>query len=136
MATKIIKLTNQEIYNMANNFTDKFSADLVLPVKINFYMQNNMKKIMELAKEIENTRVEILERYGTVQGNRYVFSEGKEEVAGQEIKDLFELEQEVKIYLIELDWFGDIQLSFEQLSTIDFMINFEEEMEETIEIPL
>ena len=113
--TKSMK--NLEIYNIAISLMENFKDELNLPVKVNFYLQKNMTAIVEMAQEIDKTRKEIIEKFGTP------VKEGSDEItvapenldaANKELTDLFELEQDVKIYPIKLDWFGDINFSSQQ----------------------
>ena len=124
--TKSMK--NLEIYNIAISLMENFKDELNLPVKVNFYLQKNMTAIVEMAQEIDKTRKEIIEKFGTP------VEEGSDEItvapenldaANKELTDLFELEQEVKIYPIKLDWFGDINFSSQQVAAITYMIEEE-----------
>lgn len=123
---------NSEIYSMGNALLEHMQGGLNLPVKINFYLQKNMNAIIELARGIEQSRSDILQKYGTLSedGTSYHFEDDKIEVAQKELNDLFDLEQEVKIYMLKLDWFDNVELSSEQVSAIMFMIEDEEEEEE------
>lgn len=124
--TKSMK--NLEIYNIAISLMENFKDELNLPVKVNFYLQKNMTTIVEMAQEIDKTRKEIIEKFGTP------VEEGSDEItvapenldaANKELTDLFELEQDVKIYPIKLDWFGDINFSSQQVAAITYMIEEE-----------
>lgn len=124
--TKSMK--NLEIYNIAISLMENFKDELNLPVKVNFYLQKNMTAIVEMAQEIDKTRKEIIEKFGTP------VEEGSDEItvapenldaANKELTDLFELEQDVKIYPIKLDWFGDINFSSQQVAAISYMIEEE-----------
>lgn len=124
--TKSMK--NLEIYNIAISLMENFKDELNLPVKVNFYLQKNMTAIVEMAQEIDKTRKEIIEKFGTP------VEEGSDEItvapenldaANKELTDLFELEQDVKIYPIKLDWFGDINFSSQQVAAITYMIEEE-----------
>ena len=64
MATKNITLTNLEIYTTAQALMENITTDMNLPVKVGFYIQKNMKKMTELAQEIEKSRMEIFDKYG------------------------------------------------------------------------
>jgi hypothetical protein len=57
-------LTNQEIYVYNQKLFDFTKAEIKLPVKINFYLQKNVQLILQLAKEIEQHRMEIGARFG------------------------------------------------------------------------
>jgi hypothetical protein len=122
-------MKNMEIYNTANSLLESFSDDLNLPVKINFYLQKNIKTVVDIAQDIEKTRLEIFDKYGTKdeETQQYHFDEDVIDTVNKEITDLFELEQEVKVNLLELDWFDSIDLSTSQVNAISFMIKEEEE---------
>lgn len=127
--TKMMK--NSEIYSLGNALLECMQEELALPVKIKFYLQKNMNKVISLAREIEQSRTEILNKYGTLSedGTSYHFDDDKIVEAQKELNDLFELEQEVKVNMLELDWFDSVELSNEQVNAIMFMINDEEEEE-------
>lgn len=129
MATKNITLTNLEIYTTAQLLMENIKADLNLPVKVGFYIQKNMKKITDLAQEIEKSRIEIFEKYGErdEENNQYKFDLSTQEDVQRELNDLFELTQDIKVNMINLEWFDDIDLTSEQISAISFMINDEDE---------
>lgn len=123
-------MTNNEIYAIALALMENVvNLNLTLPVKVNFYLQKNITSLLAIAEDIEKSRTEILEKYGTKdeETNNYNFEDGKLEQANQELLDLFELEQEVPIYEISLDAFGDAELNSNQLKSILYMIKEEEE---------
>lgn len=122
-------MTNLEIYNIANILSTEFKEDLVLPVKVNFYFQKNMSAIVALAQDIDKSRMAIFQKYGTLneEEQRYTFKPEDTDIVNQQLNDLFTLEQEVKVNLIELDWFGDVSLTTQQMAAINFMIKDEEE---------
>ena len=53
-------------------------------------------------------------------------SHDKIEEANRELDDLFSLEQEVAVNVIELDWFNEINMTPQQVNAITFMIKDEE----------
>ena len=122
-----MKLTNLQIYNYASNLLEEFSnsAELKLPVKVNFYLQKNLLTLKNLATEIEESRLNIIKEYGQINedGTSYFIPSENIEKAQQELNDLFALEQEVQIYMIKLDSFNDdILLSMSQMESLMFMI--------------
>lgn len=125
-------LKNLEIYSMGNALLEHMQGDFNLPVKVNFYLQKNMNTVIGLARGIEESRGEILRKYGTPNedGTSYHFDDDKINIAQNELNDLFDLEQEVKIYMLKLDWFDDVELSSDQVNAIMFMIEDEEDEEE------
>lgn len=121
-------MTNNEIYAIATQLIENISGlNLHLPVKVNFYLQKNMGAIIEIAQDLEKSRNEILEKYGTRgEDGNYSFEDDTLEIANQELEELFTLEQEVPIYEISLDAFGDAELDTRQVQAISYMIKEEE----------
>lgn len=121
------KMTNSEIYNIATILGKAFEDEKqVLPVKVNFYMQKNRATLVALAQEIEKARVEILQKHGTLneETNQFEFSNEVAETVVQELNDLLGLEQEVNIYTVNIDNFGDeLTLTTGQMEALMFMIN-------------
>lgn len=121
-----MKLTNQKIYTYALAITEAFSdTDIKFPMRINFYFQKNKKILIELAQGIEESRLEIIKNYGTIEdGGNYSIPTNKLEEAQQEMLDLLNLEQEVQIYTISADSLtDDISLTTGQMEAIMFMID-------------
>lgn len=122
-----MKLTNNTIYNLAlalqSSFTDSAQH---LPVKVNFYIQKNKATLFNLAKDIEEARTAILQNYGIFneESGQYEFDEKNATIAANELNDLFNLEQEVQIYTVSIDSFGeDLSLTTGQMEALMFMID-------------
>ena len=133
MATKNITLTNLEIYTTAQALMESITTDINLPVKVGFYIQKNMKKMTELAQEIEKSRMDIFDKYGEKdeENNQSKFDKSVQEQVQKELNDLFDLTQDVKTNMLELDWFDDIDLNANQIAAISYMIkDDEDEVEE------
>lgn len=120
-------MTNSEIYNIATILGKAFEDEKqVLPVKVNFYMQKNRATLMTLAQEIEKARVEILQKHGTLneETNQFEFTNEVAETVVKELNDLLGLEQEVNIYTVNIDNFGDeLTLTTGQMEALMFMID-------------
>lgn len=120
-------MTNSEIYNIATILGKAFEDEKqVLPVKVNFYMQKNRATLVALAQEIEKARVEILQKHGTLneETNQFEFSNEVAETVVKELNDLLGLEQEVNIYTVNIDNFGDeLTLTTGQMEALMFMID-------------
>lgn len=125
-----MKMTNEQIYLTAemlvNNF-NKNTKNIYLPAKINFFLQKNINLILQLSKEIEESRLNIARQYGTLNSEQtaFIISEEKEKEANLELQDLLSLTQEVNIHKLKLNDFENINLSFDQMSAILFMIDEE-----------
>lgn len=121
------KMTNSEIYNIATVLGKAFEDEKqVLPVKVNFYMQKNRSTLVALAQEIEKARVAILEKHGTLneETNQFEFANDVAQTVVQELNDLLSLEQDVNIYTVNIDNFGDeLILTTGQMEALMFMID-------------
>lgn len=122
-----MKMTNNEIYMHARNLMEVFTdANQRLPIKVNFYLQKNKNTLVELAQDIEKSRVEIAKNYGELDesGEQYIIPNDKMEAAAKELEDLFNLEQDVHIYKINVDSLSDdLTMTTAQMEAIMFMID-------------
>lgn len=127
-----ITLTNNQIYNYIDSFIKNFSQkDIKFPVKVNFYLLKNQNALLSLAQEIEQERVNIAQEYGILneETQQYEVPPEKIQEAKKKLDDLFNLTQEVKIYKVKLEDFGNIELTPDQMEALLFMIEDEEEEE-------
>lgn len=124
-------MTNEEIYTHATALNTAFEemSNVVMPVKVHFYFQKNMTNIISMAQDLEKARLDIMQKYGTLdeETRTYKFEEDKIAQANQDIIDLFSVEQEVKINAIPLEWLDNLELTAQQISAFSFMIADEEE---------
>lgn len=122
-----MKLTNREIFTYVNLLNNAFSdAEQKLPIKINFYLQKNKKTLIELAQDIEQSRLEIAQTNGQLdeEKGQYAIDPDKIKIVQKELEDLFDLEQEVEIYTIDIDSLSDdLTLTTGQMEALMFMIN-------------
>ena len=75
----------------------------------------------------------IFDKYGEKdeENNQYKFDKNVQEQVQKELNDLFDLTQDVKTNMLELDWFDDIDLNANQIAAISYMIkDDEDEVEE------
>jgi hypothetical protein len=74
--------------------------------------------------EIDTARTNILKEFGNKEGDNgvYKIAADKAQMAQDELDDLFNLIQELDIKLLKLESFNDIELTYQQLSAIMFMI--------------
>ena len=122
-----MKLTNNQIYTYATNLAAAFNdSTQKFPIKVNFYFQKNKETLINMAQDIEKARMDLLSQYGHLDNeqNRFILDEDKIAIASQELEDLFNLEQEVNIYKVNIDSFGDdIVLTTGQMEALLFMID-------------
>ena len=123
-------MSNLVIYNKANALLQEFSQleDMILPVKVHFYLQKNMEKIVSMAQELEKQRMAIIEKYNITSESKQE-SEALEQ-ANKDIEELFSLEQEVKVYMLPLEWLEEVELNSKQVQAFSFMLECEDEDEE------
>lgn len=123
-----MKLSNYTIYNAAQKINSAFTQkSQYLPAKINFFIQKNAQTLTLAAEEIEKNRISIIQHYGVSDpesGNVEV-PEDKFAEASKELEDLFSIEQDLPIHMIDINKFGDIELSLEQMNAIMFMVEGE-----------
>ena len=124
-----VTLTNNEIYNYANALAEHFSdQEVKFPIKVNFYLQKNQAELLTLAQDIEKQRVEIIQEFGTLDEETQQYNIPPEKIAEASIKinDLFSLTQDVKLYKVDIDAFGDVELTAGQMQALLFMIKDED----------
>lgn len=120
-------MTNNEIYTYTRQLMEAFTdSEQKLPIKINFYLQKNKNTLLALAQDIERSRLEIAQSFGTLDdaGEQYIIPNDKLAEASKELEDLFNLEQDVVIHKISIDSLNDdLMLSAAQMEALMFMID-------------
>ena len=127
-------MSNLDILNTATALIEAFQSEEAknqqFPVKVNFFLQKNMNSLIEMARDIEKTRSDIITKYGEPSPDndeQYIVPDDKIEEAAKELNDLFTLEQEVAVNMLKLDWFDGIDMTAQQVAAITYMIEDEEE---------
>lgn len=131
MKIKTQFMTHNEIYQIALNFLNNFETNEVrMPAAIAFAIQKNKTNFIAMGQEIEQSRVEIIQHYGTLQENgQYMVKAEYIDQANKELYDLLNMEAEMKVYVIDINDLNDITFTSAQMETLMFMI---EEGEETL----
>lgn len=122
-----MKLTNKQIYEYAEKILKIFSVDeeIYLPIRINFYLHKNRNILMELAKDIEKQRTEIIKKYGTLNEETKEYEVPKDKITDvlDEIDELFSLTQDVTLYFVSMNEIkDDLTLTTQQMDALMFMI--------------
>lgn len=119
-----MKLTNNQIYEYGQFLAIFSNNNIKMPVRISFYLQKNIQIIRQAAEEIENARLALAAQYGTLNESQtgYDIPMSNIEFVNRELNDLFSLEQELNIHQFKLSDFDNIELTFQELSAIMFMI--------------
>lgn len=122
-----MKLTNEEILLYSNRLMNIFEKDdnkKYMPVRIGFAIQKNFSTLLTLAKEIETSRMKICEEYGKVENGNdyYTFSPDVIDIVNEEFNDLFTIEQDVNIKMVNLKDIEKLELTMLQIEALMFMI--------------
>ena len=120
-----MRLLNNQIYSYITQLNNIFSnCDIKMPVRINFFLQKNIQILAAAAQEIEQARVNIAKEFGELneEGTQYMVSPENMAVVNKELNDLFNIEQDLNIHIFKLDEFDGIELTYQQLQAIMFMI--------------
>ena len=94
-----------------------------MPAAIAFAIQKNKTNFIAMGQEIEQSRVEIIQHYGTLQEDgQYMVKAEYIDQANKELYDLLNMEAEMKVYVIDIDDLNDITFTSAQMETLMFMI--------------
>ncbi len=119
-------MTNLEIYNTASKLLEAFSdTQQKFPVKMNFFLQKNKKLLIDLAREIEDSRLLIARTHGTPgEDGNYNIAVENIDAAKAELNELFNIEQDVNISKISFDDLDpNMELTSAQMEALMFMID-------------
>jgi hypothetical protein len=118
-----MKLLNRDIYEYAN-LLSTFHIEGKVPVKISFFLQKNIQTLIAAAREIDEVRVQVIEKYGSIDTETGVYNIPPESIdeANKELFDFFMVSQDLNIHTFNLNDFDNIELTYEQMSIIMFMI--------------
>lgn len=122
------QFTNKEILTYADSLNRTFlkeDKDLELPIRVNFYLQKNIKTFIEAAELIEESRMKIGQKYGEFNAEEESYSIKEEDkllAAKQDLKNLFSLEQVLEIYTVTLEDLEDTILTVAEMNAMLFMI--------------
>ena len=119
-----MKCKNKNLYEYGAALTVFNNFNMVIPVKISFYLQQNIKLIQQAVSAIEQARLNIGAQFGVLnqQDGAYVIPNENIDIVNKELEDLFNLEQDIPIHIFKLSDFDGIELTYQQISAIMFMI--------------
>lgn len=117
-------MTNQQIYEYTQKLSVFNNCNIKMPVRINFYLQKNIQLIQQAAEEIDRARLNIGAQFGAPNDNGTGYDIPTENIAeaNKELNDLFALEQDLNIHMFKLSDFDGIELTYQQMSAIMFMV--------------
>lgn len=123
------QFSNKEILSYAQTLKQVFlnsSKDIELPVRVNFYLQKNIKTFLNAAQEIDEMRLKIGKKYGELnaQTRSYEIKDtNKLELAQQDLDNLLLIDQVLDIYMISLKDIETLTLTVAQMNAMLFMID-------------
>ena len=125
------QFSNQEILLYAEQLNKTFLKEennIELPIKANFYLQKNIKIIMEAAQEINDARLKIGAKYGEYNAQEesyFITDSNKLERARQDLYNLLSIDQILDICMISLSDLENMAkpLTVLQMNAIFFMID-------------
>ena len=117
-------MKNKQIYEYSQKLAIFSNCNIKMPVRISFYLQKNIQLIQQAAEDIDRARLGIGANFGTpnAAGNGYDIPPENIAAANQELNDLFELEQDLNIHIFKLKDFDSVDLTYQEMSAILFMI--------------
>ena len=124
------KFSNAEIYGHSAALIKLFGNDNqnYFSAEINFIIQKNKNMLRDKAIEIEQARLEIIQKYGHLSeedSNQFVIPPEKVEIVNQELADLLSIEQELNILTIKIDDLDKVEFTPAQMEVLMFMIEEE-----------
>lgn len=120
-------MTHNEIYQIAVNLLNNFTAiDSYLPAAVAFSIQKNKQMMLNIANEIEESRLSILQHYNASNSlDNIEIPTNLIEQANNELKALLSIEQELKIYTFKIEELDGVKFTPNQMDSILFMIDEE-----------
>ena len=122
-----MKLTNIEMSNYLNSL-NQISGKV--KGKLGYAVARNIRKISNELIEFENIRLEHIYKYGTKNDNGDCFIKKDTEEYNKFLTDMQEyaaITHDVDIYMINAEEIFKSDLTADEITTIDFMINHEGE---------
>ena len=123
-------LTNREIFTIGNAFEGAFQNDeRYLPAKINFKIEKNKKNILDKMNGIEESRIKTIREFGEEKDGQIQIPNEKVEEVNKEIAELFDIEQEMNIFMISFEDIENLEFTSAEMSALLFMIEDPEDEE-------
>lgn len=120
-----MKLTNIKMSNYLNSLQQISNK---VKGKLGYAVARNIRKISDELIEFENIRLEHIRKYGTDNGNgECVIKKGSEEfnMFLTDMQEYVTIAHDVDIYMIDTEEIFKSDLTADEITNIDFMINEE-----------
>ena len=113
-------MKNKEIYSLYITLNNLPS--IKLPAKTSFSIVRNLKTLEPIVKDIEQTRLSILQEYGEEKEGVFHFPEDKIEEVTKELESLAEVDVDVSLVKISVSDLEQLNLSVEEATNLFLMI--------------
>lgn len=129
-----MSLVNKDIIKNYEKLKLAFDDNIkYFPAKINYIIQKNLRTLENIAREIENTKNQIVTHYGIQDPNdpeTYNFEGENARIAQKELNDLLEVKQEVQLLKLTLKDIEPLEFTSNQMGALLFMIDEESQVDE------
>ena len=125
-----MKLTNGYVLTYTEALVEEILSNekLKFPAKVNYIIQRNYKKLLEVALDVAAARLKGCEEYCTSkEDGKYMFEDAdKLQKANEELSGLLLIEQDINILTFDIDAIEDMMLTNKQMEVLMLMIDGEE----------
>lgn len=119
-----MELTLNEIYTHYNNLKGAFEGqEIYFPLKFIYTIYKNKKELESFIRDIELFKIQIVKKYGSIEGDKWFIKNENMEQAQNELNDFLETKEKVEIIFIKINELPqDIKLTGTQMNAIMFML--------------
>ena len=106
-------LTNEEVVVIYRKLIDFHGKNIELPIKFLYYLQRNVVTLEPIYNSIIKTFKDLENKYGDIKDERFK----------AEYEEFIHIKNDIKIMTCNISELGDVKLSWQDLQSIDFMID-------------
>lgn len=121
-----MKLKNGVIFASSEALNKLCAADL--PIKTMYTLKKNCEALNNALKFIEERRIELIKKYGN-EKNEIKDNDDKEKFFN-DFNEILNIEEEIKIDLIDFEKLDGVRISIMDFNAISFMVKLDEEQKE------
>lgn len=100
-----------------------------LPVKQSYHIKKTLESIKKQSVFLEEQRTDLIKKYGVEKDGNYAIPEddlSARKKYFEEYKELLELEEEIDVRWLTLDELDRVELTANELESIEFMLKIED----------
>ena len=106
-----------------------------LPVKQSYHIKKTLESIKKQSVFLEEQRTDLIKKYGVEKDGNYAIPEDDLSARKKyfdEYKELLELEEEIDVRRLTLDELDRVELTANELESIEFMLKIEDQHREVV----